>query len=151
MDLNKLTKGDKIVVGAGLLLIIDLLFLPWHNIKIGSGLLGISVKVTRSGVESPNALWGWLALLLALVMVLQIVLSKFTTVQLPTLPVPWSRVHLIAGVAVLACLLIKLVAETDFLGFGAYLGLLCGAALAFGGFTISKEPEVTGTSGSWSP
>lgn len=150
MDLSRLTKADKIILGAGLLLIIDLLFLPWHNIEVGSAVLGLEVKVTRSGVESPNAFWGILALLVALVMVAQIIVSRFTSATLPTLPVPWSRVHLIAGVAVLALLLIKLVSETDFLGYGAFIGLACGAALAYGGFLKSKEPEVVGGTGGWS-
>lgn len=143
MDLSKLTKGDKIVLAAGLLLIIDLLFLPWHKIDLGGGLLGISVSVKRTGVQSPNAFYGVLALIIALVMVAQIVVAKFTTAKLPVLPIPWSRVHLIAGAAAFVLLLIKLIVETDFLSFGAYLGILLGAALAFGGFTISKEPEVT--------
>ncbi len=141
MDLNKLSKGDRIVLGAGLLLIIDLLFLPWHKIDLGGGLLGVSLK--RTGVQSPNGGYGVLALIVAAVMVFQIVLAKLTTVKLPTLPIPWSRVHLIAGVVAFALLLLKLLAETNFLAFGAYLGLLCGAGLAFGGYTISKEPEVS--------
>lgn len=151
MDLSKLSKGDKIVLVAGLVLIIDLLFLPWHNVKVGSGVLGITVKVTRTGVESPNAFWGILALLVAAVMVLQIVLAKFTSTTLPTIPMPWGRVHLFAGVAALALLVIKLFAETSYLGFGAFLGLACGAGLAYGGFMISKEPEVSGAAGGWSP
>ncbi len=144
MDLSRLTKADRIILAAGLLLIIDLLFFPWHKIEVGSAVLGLQVKVTRSGVESPNAFWGILALLVAAVMVAQIAVSRFTSANLPTLPIPWSRVHLIAGVAVLALLLIKLVAETDFLGWGAYVALLCGAALAYGGFMKSKEPEGAG-------
>lgn len=151
MDLTKLTKGDKIVLAAGIVLIIDLLFLPWHNIDVGSGILGISVNVKRTGVQSPNAFWGILALLVAAVMVLQIILARFTSATLPTLPVPWSRVHLIAGAAALALLVIKLLAETEFLGFGCFLGLAAGAALAFGGYTKSKEPEVAGSAGGWSP
>lgn len=143
MDLSKLTKGDRIVLVAGLVLIIDLLFLPWHKIEIGSGLLGVDLSVKRTGVQSPNAFYGILALIIAIVMVGQIVLAKFTTAKLPTLPMPWPRVHLIAGGVAAALLLIKLLAETNFLAFGAYLGIICGAALAFGGFTISKEPEVT--------
>ena len=44
----------------------------------------------------------------------------------------------------LVLLLIKLVVETDFLGFGAYLGVLLAAALAFGGFMVNKEAAATG-------
>ena len=139
MDLNKLTLGDRMVLAAGALLVVDLLFLPWHDIDLGI----LSVK--RTGVQSPHSFYGVLALLIAVVMVAQVVVSRLTTAKLPEIPVPWGRVHLIAGVAVLALLLLKLVIETDFLGFGAWLGIILAAVLAFGGFTVNKES--TGASG----
>jgi hypothetical protein len=134
VDFNKLSKGERIVAGAGLLLVIDLLFLPWHHITV-RGLLSAS----RTGVQSPNSFYGVLALLLALVMVAQVVVSKLTAAKLPDIPVPWAQVHLIAGIAVFALLLLKLLVETSYLGFGAFLGLIFSAALAFGGFTVSQE------------
>jgi hypothetical protein len=143
MDFNKLTKGERIVLIAGVLLIIDLLFLPWHRIKIGS-VLGVSVPaVSRTGVQSPNGGYGVLALIVVLVMIGQIVAAKFTTAKLPNPPVPWERVHLIAGAVVAALLVLKLVVETDFLGIGAWLGVILGGAVAYGGFMISKEPRTT--------
>jgi hypothetical protein len=140
MDFNKLSKGERIVLIAGLLLIIDLLFLPWHRIKI-SDVLG--VDVSRTAVQSPNGGYGVLALLITLVMIGQIVAARFTSARLPRPPVPWGQVHMFAGIAVFALLLIKLLVETDFLGYGCFIGLILGAAVAFGGFTISKEPEVS--------
>ena len=134
MDLSKLTRGEQIVLGAGLLLSLDLLAFPWHRISV----LGI-VAVTRTGVQSPNAVYGLLALLLALVMVAQVVVSKLTAAKLPDLPVPWSQVHQIAGVAAFALLLLKLLVETNALGFGAFLGLILAGVLAFGGYTIGQE------------
>ena len=140
MDFSKLTLGDRIVLGAGVLLAVDLLFFPWHNISVG-GILDVS----RTGVQSPNAFYGVLALLLVVVMVAQVVVSKLTAAKLPEIPLPWSRVHLIAGIAVLALLLLKLLVETNFLGFGAFLGMILAAALAFGGYTISREaPSAAG-------
>lgn len=143
MDLNKLSKGERIVLIAGVLLIIDLLFLPWHRIKIGS-VLGVDVpSVERTGVQSPNGGYGVLALIVVIVMVAQIIAAKFTNAKLPNPPVPWERVHLIAGAVVAGLLILKLLVETDFLGIGAWLGVLLGAAVAYGGFMISKEPRTT--------
>jgi len=133
MDLTKLSKGERIVGIAGLLLIIDLLVLPWHNIELG-GL----VDVNRTGVQSPNAFYGVLALLIAIVLVGLIIAVKVANVKLPDLPIGWGQIHMIGGIAVLALLLLKLIVETNFLGFGAYLGVVLGAAVAFGGFSISK-------------
>jgi hypothetical protein len=143
VDFSKLTQGEKIVLGAGLLLIIDLLFLPWHKIDIGS-VLGVRVpEVTATGVEAPNGGYGILAVLIAVVMVGQIIAAKFTTAKLPNPPVPWPQVHLYAGIAVAGVILLKLLVETDFLAFGAFLGVLLAGAVAYGGFMISKEPRTT--------
>jgi hypothetical protein len=53
--------------------------------------------------------------------------------------VSWGQIHLFAGAVVLLLLLLKLVAETSFLGFGSYLGLLLAAGLAYGGYLVNQE------------
>ena len=133
MDFNKLTQGERIVLIAGVLLIIDLLFFPWHKYPT---LLG---GVSRSGIQSPDSFYGVLALLVTVVMVAQIIAVKLANATLPDMPIPWGQVHLIAGVVVFVLLLLKLIVDTDFLGFGSYLGVLLAAALAFGGYTINRS------------
>ena len=139
MDLSKLTMGEKIVLGAGALLLIDLLFLPWHREKVE--VLGFSRTFTATGIESPNAFWGVLALLVTAAMVAVVVLTRFTAARLPVLPVPWSQAMFVAGIVVGALLLLKLVVETNSLGFGAGFGVLLGGAVAYGGFLMRKEAE----------
>ena len=139
MDLSRLSQGERIVLVAGVLLIIDLLFLPWHSIDLGGAAKDLGVDTTQSGVQAPNGFYGVLALILTLVMVVQIVLDKLTAVALPNPPVPWAQVHMIAGILVAVMLVIKLIAETDFLGFGAYLGVILGLAVAYGGYTIGQS------------
>ena len=145
VDLNKLTLGEKIVAGAGILLVVDLLFLPWHDIDLGFGLGSVS----RSATESPNGFWGLLALLLTIAIVVVLALRNFTDTKLPDLPVPWPQAIFYACLAVLGLLVLKLVIEMDFLGFGAWLGLLLAAGMAYGGFLISKDAPAgtTGTAG----
>lgn len=133
MDLSKLTMGEKVIGAAGVVLLIDLLFLPWHKIDLGI------VSVSRSGIESPNSFWGILALLVAIAMVVVVVVTRFTTTKLPDLPVPLGQAMFFAGIALAALLVIKLIVETSFLGFGAYLGILLGGAMAYGGFLYRKE------------
>jgi hypothetical protein len=140
MELDKLTLSDKIIAGAGVVLIIDLLFLPWHSIDIGV------LSFTRSAVESPNAFWGVLALLLtvALVAVTLLRVLKPET-ALPDLPVSWDRAVFFAAAAVLVSLFLKLVMETEALGFGAWLGLLLAAGVAYGGY-LKYQADSTGAS-----
>lgn len=139
MDLSRLSQGERIVLIAGVLLIVDLLFLPWHNIDLGGAAESLGIDTTRSGAQSPNAFYGVVALILTLVMVAQIVLDKLTSAALPNPPVPWAQVHLIAGGTVALMLVIKLLVETEFLGFGAFVGVLAGLVLAFGAYSIGQE------------
>lgn len=133
---SRLPPGEKIALIAGVLLIVDLLFAPWHSIDLGS--LGDDVRL--SGVQSPNALYGVGALILTLVIVGQIIVAKLTSV-VPDLPVPWARAHVVAGSAVAVLLVAKLIVETGSLGFGAYAGVLGGLALAYGGYRIATQPD----------
>ena len=139
MDLSKLSQGEKAIAGSAVVLLIAS-FLPWFKLDLGIA------EPSRNG-------WGnvlsMLGILVGLVMLLQIVLAKFTTTKLPTPPVPWGRVHLILGVAAFALILLQAVVGDSVLGvdldraFGLFIGVLAAAGLAYGGFVRSKEPEVT--------
>lgn len=133
MDLSKLTLADKIIGATGILLLIDLLFLPWHDIDFGIA------SATRTGLESPNSFWGILAFLLTIAVLAALAITRFSSTKLPDLPVPLHRAIFFATVAVLVLLLIKLISETDYLGFGAWLGLLLAAGLTYGGFLKNQE------------
>jgi hypothetical protein len=65
-----------------------------------------------------------------------------TSAKLPNPPVPWSQIHLIAGVAVAVLLVLKLLVETNILGLGSYLGVALGLAVAYGGYTIKQEDSI---------
>lgn len=132
MDLNKLNLGDKIVAGTGIVLLISLLFFPWHDISF------FGFSETRSAIQSPNGFWGIIALLLTIVVAGSVIASKLFDVALPDLPIPWPDAHFFGSIAVLAVLVLKLVLETEFLGWGAWLSLLLAAGMAFGGFQIKQ-------------
>jgi hypothetical protein len=135
VDLNKLTLGDKILGGAGILLILDLLLFPWHSVDLGI------VTINRQATESPNAFWGVLALLVTIAIVAVVIVRRLTTANLPELPIAWNLALFYAAIATLAILFIKLVSETSSLGFGAWFGLLLAAAMVYGGFVMSKETD----------
>ena len=135
--LAKLSPGERLVLIAGVLLIADLLFVPWHSVDLGG--LEIDFDTTRTAVESPNGGYGVAAVVLTLLMILQIVVSKLIGARLPSLRVPWEQLQLVAGVFVAVVLVIKLVRETELLGFGSYSGVLAGLLVAYGGYVISRE------------
>jgi len=143
-----LSAGERTVVIAGVLLILDLLFLPWHSVDLGG--LDLDIDTTRSGVQEPYGGYGVAAVVLTAVMILQIALTRLLGVRLPEPPVPWSQIHLILGIFVAVVIVIKLVRETEFLGYGAYSAILAGILVAYGGYRIASEhvppaPSVTPT------
>jgi hypothetical protein len=137
VDLNKLTMGDKIVAGTGIVLIISLLFFPWHSVTVSG--FGMSQSFTASAIESPNGFWGILALLVVIAIVGVVLAQKLGNVELPDLPIPWSDAKFFATIAVLVLLLLKLIIETDGLGWGCYLAILLAAGMVYGGFLIKNE------------
>ena len=142
MDLDKLSLSDKIIAATGIVLIIDLLFLPWHSIDLGFE------TFSRSAIESPNSFWGVLALLLAIAVVaVTLVRALKPETKLPDLPLSWDRAIFFGAVATLVLLLLKLLVETEFLGFGAWLGLLLAAGMTYGGY-LKLQADRAGSTGS---
>jgi hypothetical protein len=134
----KMGVGEKIILIAAPLLLITS-FLPWYDVDFGFG------SVTRNGWESPGAIWSMLAVVVSILAFGKVVLSNFTSVQIPTdlgnPNVTWGRIHLGLGIAGAVFILFKLLNESSYLGFGFYLGIILVAALAVGGFLIFQEEQ----------
>ena len=133
------TRGERLVVAAGVLLIVDLVAMPWHHFSLDVELQQFGIEVPsftfdRRGVQNPQAFFGIAAVVVAAAMVLQVLAAKFSG-ALPR----WEQVHLIAGPVVLGLLVAKLLANNAFLGIGAWIGTGLAAVLAFGGFLLSQE------------
>ena len=129
-----LSIGEKIIVIAGLVLLIDG-FLPWYSVSIGP------YSASASGWESPGALWSFLAVLIGLAMAAVVVLKGLTEVEIPDNigGVSWPKLFLGGGVAALVLVVIKFLNESSNLGFGFYLGFIAAVALAVGGFLMFRE------------
>ncbi len=68
--------------------------------------------------------------------------------KLPDLPVTWDKAIFYGAAATLGLLLLKLLLETDYLGFGAWLGILLAAGMTYGGYLkFQAEKAGTGTTG----
>ncbi len=138
MDLNKLTQSDRIIAGSALALIL-FSFFPWYGIDVGFG------SASRNGWD--YFLFGIIPVLLAVVMVAQIAVNRFTDTKLPDIPVSWGQVHMIAGIVAAALVVLKLLIGDDVGGFdldrkfGLFLAAIAALGLAAGGFLKSREPE----------
>ena len=131
--LARLTRGERFVVVAGGFLLVSLAFFPWHRFEL-VGYVGGDPR--RTGLQTPNALQGTLAFLITVAMVAQVVMSRYSNQKVnPAL----ARLQPAAGLAVVGTLAWKLASELSSLSVGAYLGVILGAALAYGAFVMAKE------------
>jgi hypothetical protein len=143
VDLNKLTQSEKIIAGSAIAFLL-FTFLPWYGLGSGS----------RNGWD--YFLFGVIPLLLAVVMVAQIAVSRFTETRLPDPPLPWGQIHLIIGCLAAVLVLLKLIIGDSVGGgsilgtdipsidldrkYGIFLAFIAALGLAAGGFLKSKEP-----------
>ena len=145
MDLNKLSTADKVIVASAILFLLAL-FMPWYGLGGGS----------NNGWD--YFLTGILPLLIAAAMVAVIAIQRFTTTELPKPPIPWSQIHLIAGVVIVVLLLLRVLVTSDVevLGesfdldrkYGLWIALIAAIGLGVGGYMKNQESEdaVTGRS-----
>ena len=145
MDINKLSLGDKIVAGCGILLFLLILIFPWHSFDLGD----------FGGTVNKNAFWGegdavgWpalLAFILVLAVVAVVLIRKLAdNVSLPELPISWNQAIFYATIAIPVLLLLKLLLWNESIAFWAYLDILLGIGMAYGGFLIFQEGDAPAT------
>jgi hypothetical protein len=139
MDLNKLPLGAKLVAGLGILEFLLILIVPWHSVDTG---FGTYTATALEGEGDAVAFPAVIALLLLIAIVGVVLVRAFAPqVKLPELPIPWNQAIFFATIAVPALLVLKLLFYFDYISFWAYVMILIGGGLAYGGFLISKEPE----------
>ena len=137
MQLDKLSKDDYIVGGATLLLLIDLLFLPWISVSVGP------FTASSSGTGSPDGWAGVLAVLVSVALLADLLVERFS----PQTTVPSSggsreatRFRLAVGIA--ACLILKLIFHVSstfsYAGFGFWAAIVLTIALVIGTLRLSQ-------------
>jgi hypothetical protein len=142
VDPGRLTTGHKIAGGAGLVLLISL-WLNWYSVDLGNGILdGFGVGVNANAWQA----FGLIDLLLfvtSLVAIASAVLAASDT----RLDLPVTPGQVVTALAALCVLLIlyRLVDrpigpnEVISIQYGAFIGLLAAAGVAFGGFRLMQE------------
>jgi len=129
MDLSKLKNGQKIILGAGILLIINL-FLPWYRVSA----FGFSASINAF-----DTFLAWFGSFLAIAAAVLIALKVFANMKIKAGPL--KAEHLAFGLGVLGFFFIflRLVTETTSMFIGLWFGLIFSAALAFGAFLAMKD------------
>lgn len=136
MKLENVTRDDWVLGGVALLLVIDLLFLPWFDLGFG---------FTSTATGAPDGLFGVIAVLAGLALIADLGVERLSPeTHLPALRGSRSTTRLaMAGIAALFVAL-KFIWHVHFslFGFGFWGGVLLTGALIW--LALQARGEVTG-------
>lgn len=130
MDLSKLKPADFVIFGAAFILLIAI-FLPWYSLDTGFG------TASRNGLD--YFFTGVVPLLIAIALVVLVIITELTDVDVPDLPFPFGLVYLAGGGLATFLVFIRLVFGdgVDFVGLdrsiGLFLAFLACIGLGVGG------------------
>jgi hypothetical protein len=125
VDFSKLSREDWMVGGGGILLILSLLIFGWYS--YGSVTLN---GVTYGGssyaaTSAPYAIWGILALIVTIVVVVDLALARFSPATvIPTTNLGRDMTRTAAAGVVALFLVIKFIAHVGNFGFGFVLDVV---------------------------
>jgi hypothetical protein len=146
MHLDKLSKDDLVVGAVTLLLLIDLLFLPWLSVSIGP----FSASSTATG--SPDGWAGIFAVLAAIVLLADLAVQRFS----PQTTVPSSggsreatrfRIALVVTAFLILKVLFHISDTFNYAGFAFWLGIVLTIALVGVTFRLSQGRPILGGTG----
>jgi hypothetical protein len=128
MKMENVSRDDWILGGVALLLVIDLLFLPWFDISLGI------VSVTSTATGAPDGFFGVVAVLAALVLIADLGVERLSPqTELPAVAGSRATTRLaLAGTAALFVAL-KFIWHVHFslFGFGFWGGVVLTGALLY--------------------
>jgi hypothetical protein len=130
MNLKRISREDWMLAGVALLLVIDLLFLPWFDVSFSAG--AFSASATFPATDTPDGWLGLLAVVAALAMIADVGIERLAPdTRIPALGGSRASTRLILAAAAGAFVALKFVLHIHFsiFGFGFYLAVLLTVAL----------------------
>jgi hypothetical protein len=126
MNLDNIRREDWTLAGLALLLVIDLLALPWFDVSIGP------ISITSTATGAPDGWLGVLAVIAALALIADLAIERLSPqTQLPA--VSGSRATTRLALAALAALFVALKflfhVHFSLFGFGFWAGVVLTVAL----------------------
>jgi hypothetical protein len=129
MDMSKFSREELILAGVALLLVIDLLFLPWFDISIGIGTFKASF--TSSATGAPDGWLGVLAVLTLLALIADLALERLGNVEVPAINGSRATTRLVLAAVAAGFVALKFLFHIHFslFGIGFWLAVVLTAAL----------------------
>ncbi|HXD64219.1 MAG TPA: hypothetical protein VNV17_06370 [Solirubrobacteraceae bacterium] len=145
MKFDSVSRDDWILAGLALLLIIDLLFLPWFSASVTIG--SFSASFTATATDAPDGLFGVLAVLSAVALIVDLGverLSPGTTV--PNIGGSRTQTRFVLACVTALFVALKFVFNIHFsdFGFGFYAAVVLTAGLVWVAFQTRSGASVVG-------
>jgi hypothetical protein len=133
----KLSRGVQITGGAGILLLIGLLAFPWYSVS------AFGVTATGTALQYDGAWAAILALIVLIALLGAIAVRRFTSTELPDLPISWSAAELYAAIAVAVLMAIKFLSHIGNFGWGFYVDVLLTIGLVYGAVQLTRDAPIS--------
>jgi hypothetical protein len=142
MRTDALSKDDYIVGGLALLLVIDLLLLPWFSFSVGP------YSISANATDAPNGWLGILALLAAILVIADLLVERLSPqTTLPNFGGSRAMTRFWLAVAAAGFMGLKFVFHLGHfsdLGFGFWAGLVLVVLLVVATMRISQDRTILG-------
>ena len=135
--LQRLTVPEKITAAAGIVLLIGMFAFPWYHVSVSFGNETIA-SVSTNVLNGPGSFFSIVAVIVLIALLAEFVIRRFSSVQLPEIPIAWGTAEFYGALAVLALLVIKILFHVGNFGWGFYAVLVLAAAMTYGAFGISR-------------
>jgi hypothetical protein len=153
LNTANVSRDDWILGGVALLLIIDLLFLPWFSVSVAAGAFSATFSSTATG--APSGLLGILAVLALIALIADLAIERFSPqTALPNVGGSRATTRMVLGLAAVVFLVLKFLFNIHFsdFGFGFWLAVVLSAGLVYvllqarnAGTAITRTPTGTPT------
>lgn len=142
MNVDNVSRDDWILGGLGLLLVIDLLFLPWFSISVGP----LSATFTATGAPD-----GWpavLAVLVTIALIADLAIERLSPrTQLPAIGHSRTNTRFILACVAAGLVLLKFLLNIHFsyFGLGFWAGVVLTIALVYYALQLRNPVRASGT------
>ena len=142
-SLQQFSRSERITAGAGIVLLIGMFAFPWYHIGVASFTVGNQTfggeSFDSNVLKGPGAFFSIVALIVLIALLAEIAISRFSSAQLPSIPVSWTTAELYGALAVLVLLVVKILFHIGNFGWGFYVVLASALVLVYGAFETSRK------------
>ena len=145
MDLSKFSREDWILAGVALLLVIDLLFLPWFDVSVSFG--GFHASATSTATGAPDGWVGVLAVLTLLALIADLALERLGNLALPAINGSRTDTRLVLAAVAAGFVVLKFLFHVHFswFGIGFWIAVVLTAGLVFTAVRARDAARMTPT------